>query len=263
MLTSPTNVRVKRVVKLRSRRHRDRECRFVIEGFRELESAWRVGFPVEEVFYCEQHFAARGERELIVGLRETGAVCEATNAAVFAKLSYRHTPDGLLAVAATPEVTLNRLDVPESSLWLVAANIEKPGNLGAMLRTADAAGVSGVLVADPATDPFNPNVVRASVGTFFSVPLAVASAAEVRAWLAEHGIRVVAASPSATSDYAEADLCGPLAIVVGGEHDGLDAEWIAGAEGVRIPMAGRADSVNAAMTAAVLLFEATRQRRVG
>lgn len=261
MLTSPANARVKRVVKLRTRRHRDRERRFVIEGFRELDCASRAGFPVEAVFYCEHYFTAHGERELVRRLRDTGAVCEATNAAVFAKLSYRHTPDGLLAVAATPELTLDRLDVRGDSLWLVGTNIEKPGNLGAMLRTADAAGVSGVLVADPATDPFNPNVVRASVGTLFSVPLAVARAAEVQAWLAGHGIRIVAASPTATTDYADADLSGPVAIVVGGEHAGLDAEWIAGAEAVRIPMAGQADSINAAMTAAVLLFEASRQRR--
>ncbi|MCY4012880.1 MAG: RNA methyltransferase [Gammaproteobacteria bacterium] len=261
MLTSPANARVKRVVKLRARRHRDRERRFVIEGFRELDSALRAGFPVGEVFYCEQHFAARGEQELVRRLRDSGAVCEPTNAAVFAKLSYRHTPDGLLAVAATPELALSRLDVPEDSLWLVATNIEKPGNLGAMLRTVDAVGASGVLVADPATDPFNPNVVRASVGTLFSVPLAVAGTAEVRAWLADHGIRVVATSPDATTDYAEADLSGSVAIAVGGEHGGLDAEWIAGTEAVRIPMAGQADSINAAMTAAVLLFEASRQRR--
>ena len=261
MLTSPTNARVKRVVKLRSRRHRDRERRFVIEGFSELDGASRAGFAVAEVFYCEQHFAGRGEEGLVDRLRDTGAICEATNAAVFAKLSYRRTPDGLLAVAATPELTLDRVDVPDDSLWLVATNIEKPGNLGAMLRTADAAGVSGVLVADPATDPFNPNVVRASVGTLFSVSLAVASAADVRAWLAENRIRVVATSPAATTDYAETDLTGPVAIVVGGEHAGLDATWIAGAEAVRIPMAGQADSVNAATAAAVLLFEASRQRR--
>lgn len=261
MLTSPTNARVKRVVKLRTRRHRDRERRFVIEGFRELNGAWRAGFAAEEVFYCEQHFSARGEMELVDRLRDGGAVCEATNAAVFAKLSYRHTPDGLLAVAATPELTLGRLRVPRESLWLVATNIEKPGNLGAMLRTADAAGVSGVLLADPATDPFNPNVVRASVGTLFSVPLAVAQGADVRAWLAEHDVRVVATSPAATTDYAEADLTGPVAIVVGGEHAGLDAEWSAGTDAVRIPMAGHADSINAAITAAVLLFEAARQRR--
>ena len=166
-------------------------------------------------------------------------------------------------MAATPELALDRLDVPQGSLWLVATNIEKPGNLGAMLRTADAAGASGVLVADPATDPFNPNVVRASVGTLFSVPLAAGRSAEVRAWLAEHAIRVVATSPAATADYAEADLTGAVAIVVGGERDGLGAEWSADAQTVRIPMSGQADSINAAMTAAVLLFEASRQRRAG
>lgn len=261
MLTSLANARVKRVVKLRTRRHRDRERRFVIEGFRELDCASRAGFPVEAVFYCEHYLTAHGEKELVQRLRDTGAVCDATNAAVFAKLSYRHTPDGLLAVAQTPELTLDRLTVPGDSLWLVATNIEKPGNLGAMLRTADAVGASGVLVADPATDPFNPNVVRASVGTLFTVPLAVASAADVRAWLAEHGIRVVATSPDAVTDYAEADLSGSVAIAVGGEHGGLDAEWIAGTDAVGIPMAGHADSINAAMTAAVLLFEAARQRR--
>ena len=261
MLTSPANARVKRVVKLRTRRHRERERRFVIEGFRELDSASRAGFPVQTVFYCEQHFAGRGEEELVRRLGRAGSICEPTNAAVFARLSYRRTPDGLLAVAATPELTLAGLGVPGNSLWLVAANIEKPGNLGAMLRTADAAGVAGVLVADPITDPFNPNVVRASVGTLFSVPLAVASAALVRAWLAEHGIRVVATSPTATADYADADLSGSVAIVVGGEHEGLDAGWSTGAQAVRIPMAGQADSINAAMTAAVLLFEASRQRR--
>ena len=263
MLTSLGNARVKRAVKLRARHHRDRERRFVIEGFRELDAASHAGFPVQEVFYCEQHFAARGEQDLVRRLRDTGAVCEATNAAVFAKLSYRRTPDGLLAVAATPELALDRLDVPQGSLWLAATNIEKPGNLGAMLRTADAAGASGVLVADPATDPFNPNVVRASVGTLFSVPLAVGRSAEVRAWLAEHAIRVVATSPTATADYAEADLTGAVAIVVGGERDGLGAEWCADAQTVRIPMSGQADSINAAMTAAVLLFEASRQRRAG
>lgn len=263
MLTSPANARVKQVAKLRTRRHRDREGRFVIEGLRELDSALRAGFPVETVFYCEQHFAARGEEELVGRLRDTGAFCEATNAAVFARLSYRRTPDGLVAVAASPELALSRLVVPGDSLWLVATRIEKPGNLGAMVRTADAAGVAGVLVADPATDPFNPNVVRASVGTLFSVPLAVASAVEVRAWLTAHTIRVVAASPDAKTDYADVDLSGSVAIVVGGEHDGLDAQWFAATEAVRIPMAGQADSINAGMTAAVLLFEAARQRRTG
>ena len=259
MLTSPTNARVKQVVKLRSRRHRDRERRFVIEGVRELEYALRGGLGVETVFYCEAHFAARGEMSLVSRFAETGAACEPTNAAVFAKLSYRHTPDRLLAVAATPELRLADLAVAPNSLWLVAANVEKPGNLGAMLRTADAAG-AGVLVADPATDPFNPNVVRASVGTLFTVPLAVADAGEIRTWLAAHDVPVVATSPDASTDYWATDLAASVAVVVGGEHGGLDAGWLTVGEAVRVPMAGQADSINAAMTAAVLLFEARRQR---
>ena len=129
-----------------------------------------------------------------------------------------------------------------------------------MLRTADAAGAAGAIVADPTTDPFNPNVVRASVGTLFSVPLAVASAEAVRAWLSTRGIRIVTTSPDAPTDYAAADLRGTVAIVVGGEHGGLDGDWLGVGETVRIPMAGQADSLNAATAAAVLLFEARRQR---
>ena len=261
MLTSPANARVKDVVKLRQRRYRDREGRFIVEGVQELRHALLADFPVEVAFYCERLFGARGEAELLGRLAAAGVECQATNAAVFEKMSYRRTPDGLLAVATAPELTLAKLAVPANSLWLVAANIEKPGNLGAMLRTADAAGASGVLVADPVTDPFNPNVVRASIGTLFSVPLAVAGGAQVRSWLAERAIRVIATSPDAGMDYTSIDLCGPVAIVIGAEHDGLDSDWRAAAETVRIPMAGQADSLNAAMAATVLLFEAQRQRR--
>ena len=261
MLTSPANARVKDVVKLRQRRYRDREGRFIVEGVQELRHALLADYPVEVAFYCERLFGARGEAELVDRLAAAGVECQATNATVFEKLSYRRTPDGLLAVATTPELTLARLAVPANSLWLVAANIEKPGNLGAMLRTADAAGASGVLVADPVTDPFNPNVVRASVGTLFRVPLAVAGAAQVRSWLAERAIRVIATSPDAGMDYTSVDLSGPVAIVIGAEHLGLDRAWRTAAETVRIPMAGQADSLNAAMAATVLLFEAARQRR--
>ena len=263
MLTSPSNQRVKRVVALRSRRRRDREGRFVVEGARELAFAADADFPVEEVFFCRALFADRGEEDVLARYESRGVECQPTDRIVFAKLSYRDTPDGLLAVAATPEWNLQDLRVPDRSLWLVAAGIEKPGNLGAMLRSADAAGASGVLVADPGTDVSNPNVVRASVGTLFSVPVAVATAAEIRAWLGARDTRMVVARPDADVDYTSADLRGPLAIVVGSEHRGLDASWSAPECGaVRIPMAGRADSVNAAVAAALLLFEARRQRWV-
>ncbi len=261
MLTSHRNPRVKSVIKLRDRRHRDRQRRFIIEGRRELERAVTAGFPVQTVFYCAAFHAGRGEAELLQRCAAAGVECQPTSAAVFEKLSYRRTPDGLLGVAAIPELGLDELAVAEPALLLVAAAIEKPGNLGAMLRAADATGTDGVLLADPATDAFNPNVVRASVGTLFSVPLAAATAPAARQWLAAHGLRTMIASPEATLDYTEADFGGGVAIVVGSEHAGLDADWLSGDyQGVRIPMAGRGDSLNAAMAATVLLFEARRQR---
>lgn len=262
MLTSFRNPRVKDVVKLRNRRQRDRERRFVIEGQRELACAADAGFALEAVYYCEDLFADNDARDLVARLAETGVDSQPTRRAVFEKMSYRHTPDGLLAVAAALDLSLARLPQLKDALWLVAAAIEKPGNLGAMLRCADAAGVAGLLVADPATDVFNPNVVRASVGTLFSVPIAVGTTDDVRDWLETHHVRIVAARPDADVDYTQADLRGALAIVVGSEHDGLGSAWSPPrCEAVRIPMAGRADSVNAAVAAAVLLFESRRQRR--
>lgn len=261
MITSPTNPKVKRLVRLRSRRHRDSEGAFLIEGYRELARAEAARIRIDEIYVCDRLFLGDNEPELVDRIVASGARCHRVAPGPFRKAAYRDRPEGLLAVAPQFDTGLERIRLRPDPLLLVMEGIEKPGNLGTMLRTADAAGVDAVIVADPTTDPFNPNVVRASVGTLFSVPLAVASGMLVRAWLAEHGIRVVATSPTATTDYADADLSGSVAITVGGEHDGLDAEWTTGVEAVRIPMAGQADSINAAMTAAVLLFEASRQRR--
>ena len=260
MITSVSNPRVKEVVKLRSRRTRDRQRRFVVEGTRELSCATDSGLALETLYYCEELLAAAG-RSIVDRLAATDADCQPTSRIVFERMSYRRTPDGVLGVAPTADLELERLAVPDGALWLVAAGIEKPGNLGAMFRSADAVGAAGVLIADAATDVFNPNVVRASMGTLFSVPVAAASASDVRQWLQTRGIRPVAARPDAVVAYTHADLRGAVAVVVGSEHLGLDADWsVPGAETVRIPMAGRADSINAAMAATVLLFEARRQR---
>lgn len=260
MLTSVRNPRVKDVVKLRNRRHRDRERRFVVEGTRELSCAADAGLALATLYYCEE-LLGDGARTVVEPIAATGVDCQPTSRAVFEKMSYRHTPDGVLGVAPMPDLDLGQLPETDDALWLVAAGIEKPGNLGAMLRTADAAGVAGMVVADPTTDVFNPNVVRASMGTLFSVPLAAGSASDVRHWLQTRRIRIVAGRPDGVVAYTEADLRGAVAIVVGSEHTGLDARWSApDAEAVRIPLSGRADSINAAMAATVLLFEARRQR---
>ena len=260
MITSVRNPRVKEVVKLRDRRHRDRQRRFVVEGTRELSCATDSGLALATLYYCEE-LLADGGRRVVDRVAATEADCQPTSRAVFEKMSYRRTPDGILAVAPTPDLRLERLPAADDAVWLIAAGIEKPGNLGAMLRSADAAGVAGVVVADTATDVFNPNVVRASLGTLFTVPVAVATVMAVRRWLETRGIRTVAASPDAPLAYYEANLRGDVAIIVGSEHTGLDAVWTnSPGQSVRIPMHGRADSINAAMAAAVLLFEACRQR---
>ncbi len=266
MLTSLRNPRVREVVRLRNRRRRQRDGRFVIEGWRELRCAAEAGFPIGSLFFCPE-LPAGADAVLIRRFAEAGAECEETSRAVFERMSYRRSPDGLLAVAGTPDIGLDALAAgcaePRAALWLVAAAIEVPGNLGAMLRSADAVGADGVLVADPKIDLFNPNVVRASIGALFSVPVAVAEAEAARAWLRAQGVCVVVADPTADTLWANANLAGALAIVIGSESAGVDDDWRRAADQtVRLPMAGRADSLNAASVAAVLLFEARRQRDV-
>ena len=218
------------------------------------------GLALATLYYCED-LLTDGARTVVERIAATAVDCQPTSRPVFEKMSYRHTPDGVLGVAPMPDLDLGRLPETDDALWLVAAGIEKPGNLGAMLRTADAAGVAGMVLADPTTDVFNPNVVRASMGTLFSVPVAAASASDVRQWFQTRRIRVVTGRPDASVAYTEADLRGAVAIVVGSEHRGLGAGWSApGDEAVRIPLSGRADSINTAMAATVLLFEARRQR---
>ena len=208
--------------------------------------------------------ADRGEADLVRRFAATGTTCEETSADVFRKMSYRRTPDGLLGVAEAPTLTLDALpdasEGTDEALWLVAVGIEKPGNLGAMLRSLDAAGGTGLLIADAVADVFNPNAVRASVGAVFGLPIATASGDATRAWLERRGIPLLAASPQAETIYTEATLTGPVALAVGSEHRGLGENWLASAQTVSIPMAGRVDSVNAATAAALLLFEARRQR---
>ena len=169
VLTSLQNARVKHVVRLRQRRAREREGRFVVEGWRELKRAADAGAEVETLFHCDALHRGEPERDLVRRLGGEGVELQATSGEVFRKMSYRQGPDGLLGIVAAWQPVLAHLPIPADGLWLVAEGIEKPGNLGAMLRSADATG-AGVIVADPTTDVFNPNVIRASIGTLFTVP---------------------------------------------------------------------------------------------
>ena len=261
LITSLQNPRIKSLVRLRNRRERDRTQRFLIEGYRELRRAVDRRVPIETLFVCEDLFLGSNEPQLIHDARSTGAEVIEVGADAFTKVSYRDRPEGLIAVAHQFETDLGSLESAQNPLYLIVESIEKPGNLGTMLRTADAAGVTAVIVADPTTDPFNPNVVRASLGCLFTVSLAVASTGDARSWLAESGTRIVATTPDTATRLWDSDLSGPVAIVVGSEQYGLSREWLEAADDrVRIPMGGDADSLNAAMAAGVALFEAVRQR---
>ena len=259
-ITSPANARVKQLVALRHRRARDRAGVTLVEGYEELDLALSAGARPLALYVCPG-LDGRDPEPMIDRVAGLGAEVVRVSRPVFGKIAYRESPDGWLAVVPAIETGLGQLHPGARPLVLVCEGVEKPGNLGAILRTADAAGVAAVVAADPATDWGNPNVVRASKGTVFSVPVASASSAEVLAWIAERSLALVAAAPDGNVLLTDADLSGPTAIVVGSEAHGLPAEWLARADTcVRIPMFGRADSLNVATSAAILLYEAVRQR---
>ena len=260
VLTSPSNPRVKALAGLRRRRHRDEVDTTVVEGREEVLLALDSGVVPREFWHCPD-FGRPVPPELVDRLAAAGVDLVRASRAVLDKLAYRDSPDGWLAVVPAPGRALADLDLGPTPLVVVCEAVEKPGNLGALLRTADAAGVDAVVSADPRSDWSNPNVVRASKGTVFSVPIAAADSDEVLAWLRGHGIAVVVGTPDAEALYTDVDLTGPVAILVGTENEGVTATWRDAADlAVRIPMHGRADSLNVATSAALLVYEAVRQR---
>ncbi len=262
-ITSLHNPKVKAALKLNDRRERNRSGLFLIEGYRELSRA--INVTIQTLFYCPALFLGSNEPVLIERLRQQGADLIPCHPAVFEKLSYRDRPDGLIGIAVQMKQTLEdlsrALEGKQHPLIIVAEAIEKPGNLGTILRSADAAGVDGVIVCDRCTDIYNPNVVRASVGTLFTLPVIEASGEETLAWLQNRGVQVVAATPAATLSFTEAPLNRAVAIAVGTEQLGLTPLWMDAADiQVRIPMHGVADSLNVATATTLLLYEVVRQR---
>ena len=262
-VTSSSNPRLKAVLALRRRRVREDEGLTVVDGYEELTLALDAGVVPRTVLHCPELMldpAAQGE--LVQRARDLGASTVRLSRGAFEKVAYREGPDGFLAVVPVAGVALGDLDLPPDPLVLVCEGLEKPGNLGAVLRTADAAGVAAVVAADPVTDWGNPNVVRASKGTVYAVPVASASTAETLAWCRARGIRLVVTTPETDVLYSDISLSGAVAIAVGAEKHGASEELLAAADvRVRIPMSGRANSLNVAASAAIVLFEAVRQRR--
>lgn len=265
-ITSLQNESLKEVVRLRDRRHRDQCGRFLVEGYRELLRLAEAGRSVEKLFFCRELFLGSHEPALIDRLVALGAELFPCAPRAFEKISYRDRPDGLLAIAPLWRQGLESLEsllseVKEPPFLIVAEAIEKPGNLGTILRSSDAVGVHALILCDGCTDLFNPNVVRASVGTLFTVPTFEAGSNELLAFLKGRGISIMAATPAAEKEFTQVDLTGPVALAVGTEQLGLSSSWMNQADvQVKIPMRGKADSLNVAMATGLLLYEVLRQR---
>jgi RNA methyltransferase, TrmH family len=247
-ISSTQNPQIKQIVNLRDRQERDKQQLFLIEGYREILRAMQAGWKMTQIFVCEEFFLGENEPALIQQLVARGTQLITTSEKVFQKISYRDRPDGLLAVAPQRRLQLEDIRIKNGNppFYVVAEAIEKPGNLGTILRSSDAVGV-----------------VRASVGTLFSVPTVEANGQETLDWLKSQGISILAATPHAKEEFTKIDVTGPIAIAVGTEQLGLSDRWMKQADKqVRIPMNGVADSLNVAMATTLLLYEVHRQRHL-
>ncbi|MFH1474652.1 MAG: TrmH family RNA methyltransferase [Chloroflexota bacterium] len=267
IISSPANPRVRAALALRDRGGRAASGRLLVDGRREILRAIETGLTVREAFVAtaadDPDTAAVVARLAAMGVPLVGVAGRA-----WTRLAYGERGSEIVAVVDAPSTDLAHVEAilaaRRNPLLIVVEDAEKPGNLGAIARSADGAGAAALLVAvgdSPAADPWNPNAIRASLGTVLGLPLAIAPTRTLLEWLRGHEIRIVAARVQAARDYREVDLRGPVAIVLGSEAGGLGPEWLADdVEGVRLPMLGRADSLNVAAAAAVLLYEARRQR---
>ena len=261
-ITSVQNPRVKQAARLRDRQGRNDQRRIIIDGLREVSRAIDAGVDLIEVFHCPELFRSE-HHDLLPAAERIGAELLEVSQPVMEKLAYGDRAEGLLAVARPPERKLADLSLPASPLVVVIEGVEKPGNLGAIVRTADAAGVGAVIVADGETDLYNPHAIRASLGAIFTVPVCAATSAETLAWLMERGLTIWTARVDGEMDYWNAALSGPAAIVLGSEARGLSGNWKGeNARPIKLPLLGRVDSLNLSATAAVLFYEALRQRRL-
>jgi len=281
-LQSADNQRIKATVALRRHRQRRATGLFVAEGFRQVTRALDAGLAQHHGFVCPALVGALNDDQVDSLLRRCTAQPGAApwfsvDERLMRKMAYRQNPSGILAVFERPDWTFEALerrlataDVPEAfsgtDLWLIAVGMTKPGNIGAMARSAEAAGAWGMFVADAEVDPVNPNAIRASTGAVFHLPLVCGGSDEILAFLRRRDAQIIAASPRAEACYTTFDLTGPTALVIGAEDRGLTPPWVEDDGAVvcaAVPMSGHAvDSLNAAAVAAVLLFEAVRQRGV-
>ena len=260
-ITSRQNSRIKEAAKLRTARQRSRQGRFLIDGAREIVRALDSKITAVEAFYCPSLCTLDDAQTAIQKLKSSQALIAEVTPEVFEKLAFGDRHDGIVLVAQTPTRDLNQLKLPAQPLVAVLEGLEKPGNVGAILRTADGAGLDAVLIADGNTDLFNPNTIRASLGTVFTNHVYSATNEEVAAKLQKWKIPLFAARPAADQNYTSVDYSNGAAILLGSEAHGLSSFWNQkNTTGIQLPMHGIADSLNVSATAAVLFYEANRQR---
>jgi TrmH family RNA methyltransferase len=269
MITSLQNAYIKNAARLRERRGRQKQGRFIIDGARELLRAMDAGVELVEVFIYELFCQSEASREVLTRLQgdafqDGGPKVIAVTESVFGKVAFGERGEGVVGIAIPPKSTLADIAMPDCPLVAVLEGIEKPGNTGAILRSADAAGVSALITTGGGTDLYNPNCIRASLGTVFTMPVCDASPAEVLSWLKDQRIAVYAATVDASVPFTQAKLAEPAAIVLGSEAEGLSQAWDKKhVTPISLPMLGVADSLNVSATAAVLFYEAVRQRGHG
>ena len=260
-ITSAQNPKIKALAALQEKsRTRRKEGLFVVEGRREVERCLAAGFRVKTLFVCPQILGEDVLEEISCKIGDSCLMIEVP-AFLYEKIAYRGGTEGIIAEVVWKEMHLEDLKVGERPLVVVLESVEKPGNLGAVLRSADAAGADAVIVCDPLTDLFNPNLIRSSTGTIFSRQVVATTSEDAIKWLKDNGMKIYTAQLQDSSLYYDTDMKGGTAIVMGTEATGLSDIWRKAADAhIRIPMLGQADSLNVSVSAAILLFEAVRQR---
>jgi TrmH family RNA methyltransferase len=259
IIKSFNNSLVKQVIKLKKSGERKKENLIVIEGCKEICLAREGGIKIKKFFYSRE---LDGKKEKI--FLEWENIKTELSTDIFKKISYRENPDGFLILAEPKYLELEELKLNKNSLLIILDEVEKPGNLGAILRTADAGGLDAVLISNSKTDIYNHNVIRASRGTVFTNQIAAAERKEIIKWLKDKGVKIFVSTPDADKKYSDIDFSGSSAIIMGSEDKGASEEWIKAAdETMQIPMRGKIDSLNVSVSAGIIIFEALRQREGG
>jgi len=262
MISSLQNPLIKNLLLLQEKpRERKEQNLIVIEGVREIGLALAAGWIVSELFYCNE-LISDDDLNKMIALSTSPLNLTEVPKTIYNRIAYRKDHGGAIALANPRRLLFNDLKLKTSPLLLVLESVEKPGNLGALLRTADAANLDAVIICDPQTDIYNPNAIRSSIGCIFTMPVVTSTTSETIEWFKSKNIRTFSTALTATSFYHETDLSGPTAIIMGSEAYGLSQEWLDKAdELIKIPMNGKIDSMNVSASAAIVIFEALRQRK--